>query len=289
MTGTPLENHVEEMCSLIDLLRPDMSGQIRSMANYSQLPQFRETLSPVYLRRTRQQVLKELPPIEEEREWCQMTAQDHAGYLAALQTRNFNVIRRVSFLQDKLTDSSKALRLTELCSQAVSEGRKAVVFSFFRETIDRIAQLLGSSCAGVITGDTKVEKRQHLIDMFSEAEEGCVLVCQVQAGGTGLNIQAASIVIFAEPQIKPSLEKQALSRVYRMGQVRNVLVYHLLCPGMVDDLVVQKLEEKQAEFDAYADESAMAAAAENLIDSDWIKEFIESETKKYLPRVITPQ
>ncbi len=105
-------------------------------------------------------------------------------------------MRRVSFLQEDLKTSSKAGRLLELCGEAQREGRRVVVYSFFRETIDKVVRLLGDACAGVITGETDAVKRQTLIDSFADAPDGSILVCQIQAGGTGLNIQAASIVIF---------------------------------------------------------------------------------------------
>ena len=138
----------------------------------------------------------------------------------------------------------------------------------------------------MITGDVPFDRRQALIDRFSREDSAGVLVCQIQAGGTGLNIQAASIVIFCEPQIKPSLEKQALSRVYRMGQVRNVLVYRLLCADSVDEAIVRRLREKEEEFDAFADRSVMAQATEDLLDREWIRDYIEEENRKYLPMVI---
>ena len=286
MTGTPLENHVEEMCSLIDFIRPDLSREIRGMAQLSHAPQFRELLSPVYLRRTREQVLRELPPVEEEQEWCAMTETDRRAYVEAVRERNFTAMRRVSFLQGDAAGSSKMNRLLELCGEGCKEGRRILVFSFFRETIAAVAAALGETCFGVITGDVPFDRRQALIDRFSREDNAGVLVCQIQAGGTGLNIQAASIVIFCEPQIKPSLEKQALSRVYRMGQVRNVLVYRLLCADSVDEAIVRRLREKEEEFDAFADRSVMAQATEDLLDREWIRDYIEEENRKYLPMVI---
>jgi len=98
-------------------------------------------------------------------------------------------------------------------------------------------------------------KRQATVDAFTAAESGKVLVCQVQAGGTGLNIQAASVIIFCEPQIKPSVEKQAISRAYRMGQNRSVLVYRLLADNTVDERILELLREKQDIFDSFAEES----------------------------------
>ncbi len=286
MTGTPLENKVEEMCNLIEFPRPDMIKDIRANAHIARLPEFRELLAPVYLRRTRAQVLTELPPINEEQEWCTMTSSDTESYTNAVMGKNFMDMRRVGFLQDDISSSSKAVRLMELCNEAKEEGRKIVIFSFFRETISKVSEYLGDKCAGIITGETPVEKRQSVVDSFSNSDNGSILVCQIQAGGVGLNIQAASIVIFCEPQIKPSLTWQALSRVYRMGQVRNVLVYHLLCPGTVDDEMVRILDEKKIQFESFADESAISDAYDNIMDKEWIQDIIEDQSKKYLPMVI---
>ena len=83
-----------------------------------------------------------------------------------------------------------------------------------------------------------------------------MLICQVQAGGTGLNIQAASVIIFCEPQIKPSIENQAISRAYRMGQIRSVMVHRLLSDNTVDERILELLREKQEQFDLFAEESA---------------------------------
>ena len=373
MTGTPLENRVDEMCELIGFVKPDLVGEIRRFAGLRQAPAFREMLASAYLRRRREDVLEELPPLTIENEWCAMTEQDREAYAAAALDRNFVSMRRVSFLQEDPRTSSKALRLAELCEQACSEGRRVVVFSYFRETIRKVVEMLGGEktspvgsaengesatntfaggsmtlaegnsfagdsteqseksasaaggaaqteksasagdsteqseksasaagsseqaknnsrkyahmLVGEITGSTPVEERQALIDRFSDSAGGGVLVCQIQAGGTGLNIQAASVVIFCEPQIKPSLTRQALSRVYRMGQVRTVLVFHLLCEDTVDEAVMQILDTKQMEFDLFAEESVLADAADDLADREWIRSVIEEERSKYLPAI----
>lgn len=216
-----------------------------------------------------------------------MTAADLQAYTEQVNARNFQAMRRVSFLQDDLSRSSKAQRLLEICEEALSEGRKMVIYSFFRETAQKAAALLQDRVIGVISGETEIPERQKLIDRFTEANDGSILVCQVQAGGTGLNIQAASIAVFCEPQIKPSLTNQAISRIYRMGQVRNVLVFHLLCENTVDEAMVKMLDRKQHEFDTFADESVMADALRDVIDNEWIRNFIEEERQKYLPAVVS--
>ena len=318
MTGTPLENKVDEMCELIGFIRPDMVKEVRASAGMRHVPAFREMLAPVYLRRQRDQVLSELPPLTQEEEWCSMTAQDAAAYSIPVMDRNFTGMRRVSFLQDDMRGSAKARRLLELCSEAREEGRRVVIFSYFRETIRKVYEMLaenerdaalrafspdgvsaadsqisdfrkGGYFVGVITGSTPAGERQDLVDRFAQAKGGGILICQVQAGGTGLNIQSAGIVIFCEPQIKPSLTAQAISRVYRMGQVQNVLVFHLLCEDTVDEAVMRILDQKQGEFDLFADESVLADAADNLADREWIRQVVEEERRKYLPAVAAPR
>ena len=286
MTGTPLENKVREMCELIGFVRPDMVENVRTYAGMRQLPAFREMLAPVYLRRQRDMVLDELPPLTVEEEWCEMTAEDAAAYGVEVMCGNFMGMRRVSYLQEDLRTSSKAQRLFELCDQAMEGRQKVIVYSYFRETIRKVCDFLGPVVIGSITGSTPPEERQDLIDRFSQTPEGAVLVCQIQAGGTGLNIQAAGIVIFCEPQIKPSLTWQAISRVYRMGQVQNVLVYHLLCENTVDEAMQEILAVKEEEFDMFAHDSAIAEAADGLADKEWIRKLVEKERKKYLPAVI---
>ena len=207
-----------------------------------------------------------------------MTLQDRTAYAAEVQGGNFMGMRRVSFLQEDLSTSSKAVRLSELCEQAMDEGRKVVIYSYFRETIAKVIALLGEVVTGSITGSTPVEARQDLIDRFTDAPGGAVLVCQVQAAG---------IVIFCEPQIKPSLTWQALSRVYRMGQVQNVLVYHLLCENTVDEAVREILARKEEEFDLFAQESSIADAADGLTEKEWIADIVEAERRKYLPAVLS--
>ena len=140
--------------------------------------------------------------------------------------------------------------------------------------------LLGDRCIGPITGDISLQKRQELVDEFTAAPQGSVLVSQVQAGGTGLNIQAASVVIFCEPQIKPSIEDQAMSRAYRMGQTRNVEVFRLLSDESVDERILEILKTKQEIFDKFADESVVATEAEELTESAISAQIIEEEKKR---------
>ena len=276
MTGTALENKVDEMIALIDILKPEIANSVRGQAFMANAPQFREKVAPVYYRRKREQVLTELPELIESKEWCSLTPQEETIYEKTVLSRNPMAVRRVSWNVDDIRDSSKARRLLEIVEEAKDDDRKVIVFSFFRDTIEAVCALLGSACTNPITGSLTPQRRQEIIDEFEKMPAGTVLPAQIQAGGTGLNIQSASVVVICELQYKPSIENQAISRAYRMRQTRNVLVYRLLCAHTVDEKILSILERKQADFNAFADESV--AAKESIeLDEKTIGDIIQEE------------
>jgi len=279
MTGTALENKVDEMIELIKTLNPTIASDISNMTFLSAAPQFREKIAPVYYRRKREDVLTELPDLIENKEWCSMSAAEEAVYERSVLGRNYAEVRRVSWSVDDLSQSSKAKRMLEIIAEAKSEGRKVIVFSFFLDTIRKVKSLLGSQAMNPINGSITPQRRQEIIDEFDKSPAGTVLPAQIQAGGTGLNIQSASVVILCEPQFKPSIENQAISRAYRMGQTRNVLVYRLLCEDSVDEKLMSVLESKQEIFDAFADKS-IAASESMELDNTTFGNIIEEEIQR---------
>lgn len=276
MTGTALENRVDEMLSLISILQPEVADKAKEMAALSAAPQFQREIAPVYCRRKREDVLIELPDLIEVPQWCALYKQEKEFYDVAVLTQNFNLARRVSW--NVGIPSAKAERMLELIGQAREEGRKVLVFSFFLDTLAIVKEVLGDCCMPLIDGSVPPQGRQEIVDAFDRAPGGTVLAAQIQAGGTGLNIQSASVVILCEPQLKPSIENQAISRAYRMGQTRNVLVYRLLCAHTVDEQITALLQEKQAAFDAFADDSAAADSLE--LDSKSFHQLMQAELSR---------
>lgn len=259
MTGTALENRVDEMISLIHMLQPSVASQLHEISFMSSAPEFREKVAPVYYRRKREDVLTELPELIENNEWCVMSPEEEVIYENTVLQRQYASCRRVSWNIDNLQDSCKASRLLELIEEAELDGRKIIVFSYFLDTMSKIYHFLGTRCLPPINGSVTPQRRQEIIDEFDKSPAGSVLLAQIQAGGTGLNIQSASVVIICEPQLKPSIENQAISRAYRMGQTRNVLVHRLLCENTIDERIIDMLLEKQAIFNAFADKSVAAS------------------------------
>ncbi len=276
MTGTALENRVDEMINLIGILQPELTREISKIAFMSTAEQFRDKVAPVYYRRKREDVLTELPELIDSKEYCTLLPEEERLYEEAILNKRYSDARRLSWNMDDLSKSSKAIRLREIVEEAEADGRKVLVFSFFLDTIRKVTELAGEKGIGPITGSVPPEQRQAIVDEFNAAPAGSVLTAQIQSGGTGLNIQAASVVILCEPQFKPSTENQAISRAYRMGQARNVLVYRLLGDDTIDEKIMDLLEEKQAVFDAFADKST--AAEESLeLDDKTFGDIIEEE------------
>ena len=275
MTGTPIENNVDEMISLVRTLRPDIAGDLIGMKSIVTAPKFRNAIAPVYYRRKRQDVLTELPDLVMEEEWCQLNEEEEQVYEEEVLAKNYNGARRVSWDIDNLENSCKAKRMLELIEEAKSEGRKVLIFSFYLDTIRKIKDLLGENCCEPINGAVPPARRQEIIDDFDASPVGKVLAAQLIAGGTGLNIQSASVVILCEPQLKPSIENQAISRAYRMGQGRNVLVYRLLCENTIDERIMKLLEDKQKIFDAFADKSVAVEKIE--VDNRSLENLIQEE------------
>lgn len=283
MSGTPLENRLEEMLVLLRKLRPDRENDLVRDAYYHNPEKFRRGIADIYLRHKQEDVLNELPPKTETDEWVAFGMEQVEIYRHALQDAVFMKLRQVGW-QGNDKDNQKLIRTMELVDEAIENGQKVIIFSYFRNVLMTLQRVLGSKTLEPITGGVSVTKRQEIVDTFSEDESKSVLLAQVVAGGVGLNIQAASVVIFAEPQIKPSLEAQAIARAQRMGQTRPVFVYRVLNERSVDERIVQLLETKQNVFDVYADRSVAADEndeATSITEGTVVKEIIEEERKRY--------
>lgn len=280
MSGTPLENKVEEMQFLIQCLQPQIAEQIQDMKQLIHAEEFRKAIAPVYLRRVREDVLKELPELVEKEQWGLMNQEEMSAYKDALVNGSFMAVRQVSWQLEDMKKSTKAQRLMEICEDAKQGGRKLIIFSFFKDVLTKVSTMLGQDCIGVIDGSVPAGERQGMIDKLTDAPAGSALVCQIQAGGVGLNIQAASVVVFCEPQIKPSLETQAVARAYRMGQAQSVLVHRLLMDDTVDERVMEILKQKSQLFDHFADESVIGEMDTQINENAIMKNIVAEERKR---------
>ncbi|MEZ5411755.1 MAG: SNF2-related protein [Acidimicrobiales bacterium] len=266
LTGTPMENRVDEFRVLVGHVRPDLAEAIDGTDAVAGADAFRRAVAPVYLRRNQADVLAELPPRIEIADWVRLDGPVAGVYRRAVAAGSFMAMRRAAFLTERPEESPKLVRLREIVDEAMANNRKVVVFSFFRDVIDRVCAELGPLAVGPLTGDVAPDERQALVDAFTAAPEPVVLVSQIEAGGVGLNIQAASVVILTEPQWKPTVEEQAIARCHRMGQVRPVEVHRLLAEGSVDERMLAVLATKSALFAEYVRQSEMKEASPEAVD-----------------------
>jgi SNF2 family DNA or RNA helicase len=266
LSGTPMENRVSEFKSLVDYLQPSVASEISGGDAVAGAVAFRQAVAPVYLRRNQEDVLTELPELVTTDEWLELTKSDFATYRSAVASGNFMAMRRAAYAGGDPAASAKLSRLLELVEEAAENGRKVVIFSYFRDVLDTVGAAIGASVHGPLTGSVPPMSRQALVDEFSAATGPAVLTAQIQAGGVGLNIQAASVVIICEPQVKPTIEDQAIARCHRMGQVRSVQVHRLLTSDSVDERMLEILAAKSQLFDDYARQSHLAETSPDAID-----------------------
>ncbi|WP_406455126.1 DEAD/DEAH box helicase [Streptomyces sp. NBC_01622] len=267
LTGTPMENHVDEFRTLVRHLRPELLPTVRNGTAAAGPQAFRKSVAPAYLRRNQVDVLTELPALVQVDEWVELGAADREAYDRAVGAGNFMAMRRAAYADAE--KSAKLQRLRELVAEAAENGVKVVVFSYFRDVLTTVRRALdgpGMRVTGTISGSVPALRRQQLVDDFTQARGHAVLLAQISAGGVGLNLQAASLVILCEPQVKPTVEHQAVARVHRMGQIRTVQVHRMLATDSVDDRLLTILKNKDRLFDRFARRSDLADATPDAVD-----------------------
>ncbi|MFB8229435.1 DEAD/DEAH box helicase [Cellulosimicrobium sp. NPDC055967] len=277
LTGTPLENRLDEFAALVKYVQPSLVVSTNGLSPRT----FRKQVAPAYLRRNQEDVLQELPELVEVDEVMPMSSADSAAYRAAVQAGNFMAMRQAAMIHGQ--QSMKVERLRSIVDEAEANGRRVIVFSHFREVLDQVARALPGRVFGPLTGSVAAVARQRMVDDFSKASYGAVLVSQIVAGGVGLNIQAASVIVICEPQLKPTTEWQAIARAHRMGQLDTVQVHRLLSEEGVDQRVTEILASKKTLFDDFARVSATAHSAEEAFDiteAELAREVVEAERER---------
>ena len=276
MTGTALENKVEELENLLNIANPGAVKQIEPMLLQNRAfdkAGVARKIAHVYLRRTQADVLTELPERIQVDEWVTLTDEDLENYNN--QPINIMLKRRSATVSQ-----AKFERLQDLVEEHGEAGRKIVVYSFFRQVLDQVSEMFGN-CAQ-LTGDSSTAERQQTIDEFTNSTGHKVLAAQIDAGGIGINLQAASVVILMEAQFKPSTEWQAIARVHRMGQSKTVNVHRILAANTIEEHLVKLIEQKTSLFMAYANESAIKDSSQMAADPSQFT--VEQELLKILEK-----
>jgi superfamily II DNA or RNA helicase len=265
MSGTALENRLSELQFLIKTVQPKVDAEVASLLKQVRPApaEVRMKLAPVYLRRTQADVLTELPDLTETDEIIPLEPADVEAYRMCQD--NLMHKRLAATIGAGGQQSAKFDRLRELLEGYKEDGRKIAVFSFFRQVLDDVSAVVGG--CPQIHGSISAEERQLVLDRFAAMEGFGVLALQIEAGGVGINLQCAQVVILMEPQFKPSTERQAIARVRRMGQTRKVNAHRLIAKGTVDEALVLLIERKKQVFEDYAQHSSVKDASGMAIDA----------------------
>jgi SNF2 family DNA or RNA helicase len=266
LTGTPMENRVEEFRNLVSYLQPEVAATVSGIDGLAGATAFRHAVAPVYLRRNQEDVLSELPERIDMDDWVEFEADDLDAYRAAVAEGNFMAMRRAAYTVGDPSRCAKLGRLVEILEESAEDGWKSVVFSYFLDVLHVVAETSPIRVFGPLTGSVSPIDRQKLVDEFAAFDEPAALVSQIQAGGVGLNIQAASVVVLTEPQWKPSVEEQAIARCHRMGQTRRVHVHRLLVKDSVDQRMLEIVDAKRALIGEYAERSSLKDATPDAVD-----------------------
>jgi non-specific serine/threonine protein kinase len=283
LTGTPVENRLGDLWSIFDFLNPGLLGGAKQFARYARLLDargyrpLRELIRPYVLRRlkTDRSVIADLPDKTELTAYCALSRKQAALYqqavddLAARLAATSGIERRGAVLASLLrfkqicnhpshwlgdgdwreADSGKLQRVRELAEVIAAKQEKLLVFTQFREACEPLAGFLAGAFGRpglVLHGNTAVKDRSALVRRFQDDEDVPFFVLSLKAGGTGLNLTAASHVLHFDRWWNPAVEDQATDRAFRIGQRRNVLVHKLVCRGTVEDRIDALIASKRA-------------------------------------------
>lgn len=281
-TGTPIENHLGELWNLFRFINPGLLGSLESFNQRFGYPierdqdavardALRRVIQPFMLRRTKDQVLKELPSRTEITLQVQLSPEELAFYEALRQesleklantdatagAKHLQVLAEIMRLRRACCNprlvrpelslpSAKLEQFDEVLEELLDSGHKALVFSQFVDHLTILREHLDSKKVTYryLDGSTPVKQRKQQVDAFQNGE-GDVFLISLKAGGSGLNLTAADYVIHMDPWWNPAVEDQASDRAHRIGQQRPVTIYRLVAQGTIEEKIVALHQSKR--------------------------------------------
>jgi len=305
MTGTPLENHLGELWNLFRFINPGLLGSLEQFNKRFAGPierdrsqearqQLKKLIQPFILRRTKTQVLQELPPKTEIPVYVEMSGEEMAFY-EALRRESLEVLNstdsqagakhlqilaaitklRRSCCNTRLANadislpSSKLAAFGEIVDELLDNKHKALVFSQFVDHLQLIKDYIEQRGIGYqyLDGSTQAKERKKRVDAFQRGE-GELFLISLKAGGVGLNLTAADYVIHMDPWWNPAVEDQASDRAHRMGQQRPVTIYRMIAKNTIEEKIVALHSHKRDLADSLLEGADISGkmSADDLLD-----------------------
>lgn len=288
MSGTPLQNNTFDIYAQMNFLNPGMLGSMDHFKNEFAVPidkfgepeqkeHLRKLLYPFILRRTKEQVAKDLPDKTEMVLFCEMGEEQrkiYDAYRNDFRDKVLGVMDDATLQRSQLTILQGLMKLRQICdspailrgedeeypnasvkleelSREISENignHKALVFSQFLGMLALIKEKLHEQGVAYeyFDGSTSAEGRQKAITNFQEDDNCRVFLISLKAGGVGLNLTAADYVYIVDPWWNPAVEQQAIDRTHRIGQTKNIFAYRMICKDTVEDKILKLQEKKKA-------------------------------------------
>jgi superfamily II DNA or RNA helicase len=285
LTGTPVENHVGEYFSIVDLVLPGLLGDYRDFQGRARrdisalLPVITERTKPFVLRRTKELILKELPPKIEQDVYLELTEQQKKFYNRTVQDVKSTIesaYRTNTASQAKIIALTAIMRLRQIClspqllvhemkesspkvdflkgkiAELSSESHCALVFSQFTSFLDIVEDELKITNIPYfrLDGSTPVAKRKEIVEAFQNSTNPTIFLLSLKAGGQGLNLTRAAYVFHLDPWWNPAVENQASDRSHRIGQTNTVFVTRLLMRHTVEEKMMTLKHQKQGLYRA---------------------------------------
>lgn len=297
LTGTPIQNSLMDLWSIMDFLLPgylDGFNEFRSVyqgysdSKEAELKALESQVAPFILRRTKEEVLQDLPPKSEDILTIAMEPKEkklYEAYLANINNQRHQDTNRIAILaeitrlrqlcvdpssfMDNFHDLSSKLSYTiSMIGDALQSGHKVLVFSSFVSVLKHLQDCLNQNDirSELIYGDIPAEKRLELAEEFNRSSNLSVMLVSLKAGGTGLNLVGADIVIHLDPWWNVAAENQASDRAHRIGQTRPVSVFKLVAEGTVEEkmIALQEMKKNLSGIIRVSDGSASGLTEEDI-------------------------
>lgn len=291
LTGTPIQNHLGELWNLMQFINPGLLGSYDHFSNRFINPidagaeeprlQLRRLISPFLLRRTKQEVARELPDKVEIQVPVSLNADEMAIYevirrqakqeLEQSSTLSVNALSMITKLREAACSaalvekkwkgtSSKLEAMLDKLQQMLEEGNRVLIFSQFTSFLDMAQEVISE--AGItdfyyLNGSTPMRQRQQMVEGFQRGDKRVFLI-SLKAGGLGLNLTGANYVIHLDPWWNPAIEQQATDRAYRIGQQQKVTVYHLIAEHTIEEKILRLHDTKRSLADSLLEGTDMS-------------------------------